>query len=370
MSYRLRKTSRRGSVMIYAITTLIVLCGIASLGYEFGRVQLAKSQLQTAADTAARYAGSGVKHQIDNVNAAVGMARASLAENWVDGRRLVDAQSTVEVGIWKANSGSKSGKFTVSSDVNKINAVRVTVELKAKTNTAVPLIFGSIIGKPMQELSATAIALYEADANTSMAQLYVPATSNPFLAGSAAGTVASLNNPHNNPDYAGTSSVARQSPVRAPGLTLKSGSALTFDGVNGGANNLSSDIRYNGDGNPDNVVTNTAGAENGKTNLRAPINSVVAIFLTDATPIGTSGLPAGLDFSTTASRDFATISPEIGQTFFIGDGRRDDGDLQRFVVPKGATRLFVGTMDAYEWNNNVGGFDVLVTTPATVTLVR
>ncbi|HET9834372.1 MAG TPA: PEP-CTERM sorting domain-containing protein [Vicinamibacterales bacterium] len=59
--------------------------------------------------------------------------------------------------------------------------------------------------------------------------------------------------------------------------------------------------------------------------------------------------------------------------FFIGDGRRLDGVTpQYFIVPNGATRLFLGTMDGFEWNNNAGSLDVTVAAvpePATLTLL-
>jgi hypothetical protein len=32
--------------------------------------------------------------------------------------------------------------------------------------------------------------------------------------------------------------------------------------------------------------------------------------------------------------------------------------MQAFVVPQGATRLYVAIMDEYEWNNNVGRLTV------------
>ena len=41
----------------------------------------------------------------------------------------------------------------------------------------------------------------------------VPATANPFLAGMPAGSEASNINPHNNPDYAGTASNPKESPL-------------------------------------------------------------------------------------------------------------------------------------------------------------
>ena len=53
--------------------------------------------------------------------------------------------------------------------------------------------------------------------------------------------------------------------------------------------------------------------------------------------------------------------------FFIGNGLTGDtaagdlgGQVQQFVVPAGATRLFLGTSDGYEWNNNGGAFNVTV----------
>jgi hypothetical protein len=51
----------------------------------------------------------------------------------------------------------------------------------------------------------------------------------------------------------------------------------------------------------------------------------------------------------------------LKQVFFIGAGATRDGVSRRFVVPKDATRLFLGVMDGYEWNNNYGSFAVRVT---------
>ncbi|MEJ7677498.1 MAG: hypothetical protein WKG06_06425 [Segetibacter sp.] len=55
------------------------------------------------------------------------------------------------------------------------------------------------------------------------------------------------------------------------------------------------------------------------------------------------------------------------QVFFIGDGQTSGGVQQRIVIPKGATRLFLGTLDGYGWYNNGGAFNLTVTatnTPA------
>ena len=44
------------------------------------------------------------------------------------------------------------------------------------------------------------------------------------------------------------------------------------------------------------------------------------------------------------------------QVFFIGDGMTDGGTVQSFIVPTGATRLYLGTMDGFGWAGNNGAF--------------
>jgi hypothetical protein len=76
---------------------------------------------------------------------------------------------------------------------------------------------------------------------------------------------------------------------------------------------------------------------------------LVGVFLTDEAPPDT--MPATLSFSSdgaagTISDNFTSLAPELGQTFFIGNGKvGTDGDLQQFQVPDGATRLFWGFAD-------------------------
>ncbi len=87
---------------------------------------------------------------------------------------------------------------------------------------------------------------------------------------------------------------------------------------------------------------------------------LVGVFLDDTTPAAPA--PAVLDF--TDAHDFAELAPGLRQVFFIGDGRDDAGDLQRFRVPSGATRLFLGFSDGCGarggapgcYYDNTGGF--------------
>jgi hypothetical protein len=79
--------------------------------------------------------------------------------------------------------------------------------------------------------------------------------------------------------------------------------------------------------------------------------------------------PPNLDFSAGATGDaFGQLAPVLGQTFFIGDGFTSSGLNQRFVVPNGATRFYLGFADAYgfqgdpgAYGDNTGGLHVTLT---------
>ena len=88
------------------------------------------------------------------------------------------------------------------------------------------------------------------------------------------------------------------------------------------------------------------------------------VFIADSEPVAPA--PASLDFSSTSlGRSFTELSPLLYQTFYIGDGRTGDGsgDVQTFIVPTGATRLFLGIVDGSYfvggpdyYDNNDGSF--------------
>jgi hypothetical protein len=77
---------------------------------------------------------------------------------------------------------------------------------------------------------------------------------------------------------------------------------------------------------------------------------LIGVFLADTVPTGPP--PATLDF--TSDRDFVSLSPELAQTFFIGDGRTATGRPQRFHPPPGATRLYFGLGDAWSFQGPPG----------------
>ena len=52
------------------------------------------------------------------------------------------------------------------------------------------------------------------------------------------------------------------------------------------------------------------------------------------------------------------IAVDGDTTAIVGRWADDDLVMRMALVPEGATRLYICTMDSYEWSNNVGGFNV------------
>jgi hypothetical protein len=65
-------------------------------------------------------------------------------------------------------------------------------------------------------------------------------------------------------------------------------------------------------------------------------------------------------FENAADCDFLSLAPLLQQPFFIGDGQTSQDVIQQFIAPAGATRLFLGVMDNYQWSNNTGSFNVKI----------
>jgi len=186
----------------------------------------------------------------------------------------------------------------------------------------------------------------------------IPGTSDPWLAGASDGTTASYNPASGEPaDVA-----PYQSPVLV-GITLYAGLQLqwTATGQVGHPGDIAGP-----DGAASLIYSHFTGVENGISNISVPIDSLIGVFLSDSL----GAVPFALDFSTLASRDYLTISPELQQVFFLGDGLTSGSATQTIIVPAGATRLYLGTMDGFSWNNNVGSFCIeFNTVPEPGTLV-
>ena len=197
-------------------------------------------------------------------------------------------------------------------------------------------------------LAFLAATLMPHSAQATTVTLTVEGIFDPWLAGMPDGSTASSGDIA--PDH---------SPILVTGLPLNAGDALTFSAT-GSVSNTPSPSGLTPDGGA--VFPHQAGAQNGISNIFAPVNSLIGVFLDNAQPDGTAA-PGALDFSSAASREFESLSPLLKQVFFIGDGENSAFTQHEFIVPTGATRLYLGTMDGFGWFNNSGSFEVTIKAP-------
>jgi hypothetical protein len=191
-----------------------------------------------------------------------------------------------------------------------------------------------------------AVALIAVSAGTALAQINVPGTSNPYLSGLPNGFACCSG------DVA-----PAQSPVQVVSIPVTPGQVLTFSAT--GAVYFEGSVPLLP---PDGGFIFTTASSDGISGATWPASALVGVFLDDSLPTATAA-PADLDFSGSGvGTSFTTLSPALKQVFFIGDGRTGSGSgaVQHFVVPAGATRLFLGVADGVGWFNNPGSFDVTV----------
>ena len=183
---------------------------------------------------------------------------------------------------------------------------------------------------------------------------------NPWLAGMPAGTALAG-------DVAGPAATDESPLLVEFPCGLTPGETLTFEATGSASSAGAAQPASATDGT---IATSVRGCNYDIAALSAPLDSLIGVFLSDAQPslppvaACSSGAPAGLSFATPAELGYALLAPGLQQPFFIGNGIAGDGSPQRIQVPEGATRLYLGPMDATAYSNNTGGFEVRIT-PAT-----
>jgi hypothetical protein len=264
----------------------------------------------------------------------------------------------------------------VPANYGLANAVRVTVTYN------VPLVFGRVIGISSKGASRSCTA----QLNTYTQNVWVSANGNLWLAGEPTGTKASQPDPGwegqgVNPEHPWEYDLAgpvgghawdgeNYSSPQTVTIPITPGSLIRVSNVSGtGQYDFTgswSDGNANGsyDGSTEGIYDDAAAngvSEHGIADVYMPLDSMNAVFLGSGLPDSTPAPSTVLDFSTQAARDYSTLSPQLKQPFYVGTGQTSGGSQQTVVVPKGATRLFIGMMDGWEWSNNAGGYNATIT---------
>ena len=139
------RTSRRGTVLVYVSVAMIAFTALVSLVVDIAHLRVVKTQLQFAADSAARSAATSISSGNATSNAIAAAALVS-----VDGTPVVIQASDVVIGTWSGTSFTAGGASP--------NAVRVSVPRTAARGNAVAVWWGGIMGKSSADVTATATA--------------------------------------------------------------------------------------------------------------------------------------------------------------------------------------------------------------------
>ena len=148
---------QRGGVAIWFALLLPVLLGVAALAVDLAHINMAKTELQNAADAAAlagaRLLTDPSGEQPYSWTIAENTAKSVAKQNYANGSLVQDANLSVDSGYWNipGSSYSPSHTSTVTGDVP---AVRATVSIPG-----LKLFFAPIWGIVARDVHASAIAV-------------------------------------------------------------------------------------------------------------------------------------------------------------------------------------------------------------------
>jgi hypothetical protein len=139
-------------------------------------------------------------------------------------------------------------------------------------------------------------------------------------------------------------------------FTAAAGQVITFPSVTGEISYSGPEYKSMPNGNPEfGTDLNPVGPISGIINPES-CEFLAGVLLGSAQPTGAP--PASLNFASSAMGDgYSTLSPQLGQTFFIGAGSGSGGALHQIIVPSGATRLFLGIADGLACSGEPGTYD-------------
>jgi Flp pilus assembly protein TadG len=377
---------RRGAVLLYSLYLMIIMMAILSLAVDFGRCQMIKTELQRTADAMAHAAleqyivtGSVPSTGTLESNFANNTAGSSLA-NPIDYLSGVTPTITVTWGWWKTSTKTFTANASMSPTAGYQQAIKIVVSRSAANGNAVPLTFPMPSGKNWIHTSvdiwASSIAMLNPPVQTSES---VSALYNPWLAGMPVGSTLSYGTSTPGNDL--TDEVTTNASTNdGPPLTMDvvPGTVLTFTNVSGDTSHdpqMGNIDGPDGEGSPwthmqDSPDGNHNGEENNIQTLTAPLDSLVGVFLGGSIGSAPTAANAPSVYNDYMTQDDSTI--QVQEPFYIGDGTpySNPNVTAQFVVPKGATQLFLGTMDGYQWNNNAGAYSVTITQEPTISLVQ
>jgi len=152
---RKRLQQRRGGVLILIALFLVIMVAMAAFSIDLAYIQLTKTQLRAAADSAAK-AGAATLRNSQDPSQAINTAINIAAKNTVNGKGFALSPSDIELG---QSVSKKDGTWEFVVGKQPYQAMRINAKLtNGSAAGPVNAIFGKIFGQDKYQLNQTAVA--------------------------------------------------------------------------------------------------------------------------------------------------------------------------------------------------------------------
>jgi hypothetical protein len=345
-------------MIIYVMISLVAMAGVVSLGVDLGRVQLVKTEMRACADATALGA-LNVLISSDLASANY-WAPQLAAANPVDAGSGVSPIVTITWGTWNAATN------TFAQD-GGTSAVRVTVARTTAGGNPLPLTWARLVGKNSIDLTVDAVATIVGGQNGGVT---VNSASNPYLAGMPSGTATIWGD-----------NMTNATPYQVTSIPVVPGTWITLANASGTSSIVPGSTGYVGpDGDPTRPLRHgenwdgtpyVPGSENGIADAKMPADALYGVFLTDSAPDSTPAPAGQTDWTSAGVGDQPAFGDiDLKTPFMLGNGQTSTGVVQRFLVPPGATRLYLGVWDGVCNSNNAGTLTATIAVKRTAKLVK
>lgn len=151
---RRRSSLRRGISFLYVMVMMIVLIAFVAFAVDVGRMRLARSQLQAAADAAARAGAAGLPFSTSATDSQA-MTIAS-SNNCLGDPVTLDETNDISLGIWHPTD--RSFAALPGDRLREANAVWIKTRRTTARGNPIRLYFAAVLGISRNDIENQAIA--------------------------------------------------------------------------------------------------------------------------------------------------------------------------------------------------------------------
>lgn len=153
----LRRTQRRGAMLVLILVMLVGFMATVAFSVDIAHMHLSRTELRSATDAASQAASQELATSLDT-KLAIAKGKEIAALNLVNGDPLMLSDGDFEFGRSDLDA---SGAFVFTQGRKPLNTVRVTGRrTQGSASGAIPLLFGNVLGFSEFEPHVSAAATY------------------------------------------------------------------------------------------------------------------------------------------------------------------------------------------------------------------